>query len=65
MFIRMFYIRILGHFAPIFYFNCEHVLILYTVYCKTKTNKNFADFIKNISWIFKIVKNRIFLDETF
>ena len=36
--------RILGRFAPIFYFNCKHVLF---VYIENKT-KNFGDFLKKI-----------------
>ena len=39
-------IRLFGRFAPIFYFNCEHVLFVYIV--KQKQTKNFKDFIKNI-----------------
>ena len=35
------------------YGNCVH--------CKTKTDKNFADLIKKISWILKIFKYRILL----
>ena len=54
---------LLGRFAPIFYFNREYVLFVYIV--KQKQNRNFADFIKKISWIFKIFKNRILLEENF
>ena len=32
------YIRVLGRFAPIFYFNCEHFLFMYIVKQK-QTNK--------------------------
>ena len=35
------------------------------VHCKTKTNKNFADYIKKISWIIKIFKHRILMDANF
>ena len=41
--------RLLGRFAPIFYFNCEHFLYAYA-YCKRETKK----FSKNNYWIFKI-----------
>ena len=41
--------------APIFYINCEHVLLVYIV--KQKQNK--------ISWIFKIFKNRNLLEANF
>ena len=34
-------------------------------HCKRKTNKYFADFIKIISWILKIFKNRILLEANF
>ena len=38
--------RLLGRFAPLFYFNCDHVLFVNIV--KQKNPKNFADFIKNL-----------------
>jgi len=41
--------RLLGHFAPISYFHCEHVH--FYVNCKTKINKN-SRILKEISWIF-------------
>ena len=44
--------RLLWRFAPIFYFNCEHVLI---VILKNK-EKKFADFIKKRLRIFKILR---------
>ena len=40
--------RLLGRFAPIFNFNCQH--------CKTK-QKEVRGFQQKISWIFKIFKN--------
>ena len=39
------YARLLGHFAPISYFNCERVFFMSIV--NPKTNKNFVDLKKN------------------
>ena len=33
---KLFFSRLLGRFAPIFYFNCEH--FFFVCHCKTKTN---------------------------
>ena len=44
--------RLLGRFAPIFYFNCKYVLI---VNIEKQRRKKFADFIKKTR-IFKILK---------
>ena len=44
---------LLGRFAPIFYFSCEHVLFVYIV----KQKKIIRGFLQKISWIFKILKN--------
>ena len=45
----IYYTRLLGRFALIFYFNCEHVLFVYIV----KQNKKICGFQQKISWIFK------------
>ena len=46
------YTLFLGRFAPIFYFNCEHVLF---VYIEKQTTQKFRIFTKReITWIFKI-----------
>ena len=55
-FSKIYKTRLLGRLAPIFYFNCEHFIFVYTV---KQNQKKFADFIKKISWIFKFNKNRI------
>ena len=60
-FTYLFYLtRLLGRFAPIYNFNCEHVLI---VTLKNK-EKNFADFIKkNADFkIKKCLQNKILLN---
>ena len=44
--------RLLGRFAPIFYFNCEHVLFVYIV----KQNKKSSRILTKKKWIFKIFK---------
>ena len=46
-----------------FYFNVEHVFIVNIE--KQTQNKNFADFIKRILWIFKIFKKSNFVRDTF
>ena len=63
--------RLLARFAPIFYFTCQHGgSPLFTnnmrvpLVNKTKTKK-FADFIKKISWNFKIFKIRILIEPNF
>ena len=43
--------RLLGRFAPIFYFNCEHVLI---VNIEKQRRKKFRGFYENFLRIFKI-----------
>ena len=54
--------RLLRSFAHFFYFNCELVLFVYIVRQKqTKISRN----LQNISWIFKIFKNRIFSNANF
>ena len=40
----LYFTRLLGRFAPIFYFNCEH--FLFSNIEKQKQNKKFADFMK-------------------
>ena len=52
------YTSLLGRFAPIFYFYCEHVHFVYIV--KEKQTKHFADFIRKIVDFFVIFKKRIF-----
>ena len=39
---KIYYTRLLGHFAPILYFNCEHVLFEYIV---KKSEECFAKFV--------------------
>ena len=41
---KVYYAKLSGSFAPIFYFNCEHFLF---VHCKTITYKKFADLKKD------------------
>ena len=56
--------RLLGRFAPIFYFNCEHVLLL-IVNIKKQRRKHFADFIKKIRGFSKLKKFKIMKDRDF
>ena len=49
-------VKLLGRFAPIFYFNCEHV---YTF--KNKNKQKFADFVKKFRAFLKKFKNPILI----
>ena len=46
---QFYFTRLLGRFAPIFFFNCEHVLFVYIV----KQNKKVRGFHKTFLGIFK------------
>jgi len=48
---NLIYTRLSGRFAPIIFFNCENYIF---VYIGKKKEKQLADFVKQISWIFKI-----------
>jgi len=52
------YTRLLGRFAPTFYFNCKHVLFVNIV------KQKLVDFFKK-SCIYKIFKNQILLEANF
>ena len=65
--------RLLGRFLPIFHFNCEYVLFMYIVKQKFRgfykkkiaEGPTVAREKKILSWILKIVKNRIFIEANF
>ena len=61
---HVFYTKLSGHFAPIFYFNCEYVLFVNVV--KQKQNKTNSLWIfQKKSWILKFFKNQILLEANF
>ena len=55
--------RLLGRFASIFCFKCEHVLFVYNV--KQKQNKKFRGFYQIKFVDFKIFKSRILMEANF
>ena len=57
--------RLLGRFAPIFYFICKNKIHRASPCKQIIKTTNFAEFQKKISWIFKIFKNRILMEANF
>ena len=58
----LFLTRLLGRFAPIFYFNCEHFLFVYIVKQK---QKNSVDLLIKIRVFSKLYVNLILVEANF